>query len=486
MAYQIPCAESCIDFINRFCYTYDPRKKEDKVIPFELYKKQEDFIRWLWDRYNNKEDGVVDKCRDVGATWCVMAFFVWLIIFFKNVSLGVYTYKGDECHKLGDTSTLLEKAIFIIRYLPHQFKSGIESKHMSIQNNLTGSDISGSSGDNPGRGERRSIFFKDECAFYPHAELIEASTLETSDCKIDVSTHKGTDTVFYNKVNSGSILVFEFDWWDVPGHTQEWYNKKRQDAEDQGLLHVFRREIDRDAAGSIESVIIPSVWVNSARRHKIKKTGRIIAAMDVADEGKDTNALCVIDGNCPIFVDEIGGFDPGDATDRFFWKAVKLKADEFRYDCIGVGAGVKVRLKEIIANLPDDHPAKKIKLIGWSAASDVMRPKEMEFQDTINEKLFENAKAQAWWKAREEFRHTCRYTEKKDHDESKIVNLSEIEKTQKGKKLRLQLSQPQLSLSSRGKIIIKKKPGGTKSPNLADAYIIARAEVKSWLKWESF
>ena len=58
--YHIPCVESCIDFINRFVMTFDPRKQE-QIIPFELFAKQEEFIKWLWDRLQKKDNGVVDK-----------------------------------------------------------------------------------------------------------------------------------------------------------------------------------------------------------------------------------------------------------------------------------------------------------------------------------------------------------------------------------------------------------------------------------------
>ena len=96
-AYHYGCADAVIDFINRFCFTFDPRNIDDREIPFELFDKQEKYIRWLWDRYENREDGVVDKCRGVGMSWMNAAFSVYLLIFQTSVTVSMYTYKADEC-----------------------------------------------------------------------------------------------------------------------------------------------------------------------------------------------------------------------------------------------------------------------------------------------------------------------------------------------------------------------------------------------------
>lgn len=513
--YSIPDINSCLDFINRFCFTYDPRNKIDKVLPFELFPKQIDFISWLWDRYVKRENGIVDKCRDVGATWCVIAFYVWLILFHDNVSCGLFTYKASECDRLGDISTLFGKIRFLLKRLPRLFISGIESNLMYIKNVINDSDIAGASGDNPGRGGRRTIFIKDESAFYQHAEMIEASLSETSDCIIDVSTHAGTNTVFYNKISSSIIPVFTFDWWENPNHSQEWYDKKKEQAMAEGLLHIFKREIERDPNASVESVVIPSEWVSSTKKSDIKNNGKIIAALDVADEGADTNALSIFDGNELIYLDEWSEGDTAETAQYAFWKAIEFNCDEFRYDNIGVGAGVKAhirimreKLKESLEILKTEFSIEKdmkkrlsigieikeikksldMKIKGWSASGKVIRPEESDFHDKFNNLLFENAKAQAYWKLRDEFRHSYRYVNGKECDKSKVLYFGEDIKKDyinKFNKLLRELSQPQHKLSASGKIIIDKKPKGTKSPNLAESFMIARAEIEeTWISWD--
>lgn len=483
VSYHYGCAENVIDFINRFCFTYDPRKQENREMPFELFDKQEKYIIWLWGRYIGRRDGVVDKCRGVGYSWLNAVFAVYLLLFQNSVTVSMYTYKADECHKLGDMDTLLEKMIFVINNLPKEFTEFVEPKHMQIKNINNGSIIVGKSGDNAGRGGRSSIFFLDECAFYPRAESIEASVSRNSDCKIWGSTHNGTNTLFYRKCTSGINEVFTFDWWEIPLYNQEWYDKEKQKAEAEGTMHVFKQEVERDASASVDSVVCPSDWVTSSSRNDLKNTGLKIASLDPANEGSDTHGFVAMDGNSVVYVDESAEGDVGDATDKYFWLAVDLDCEQFRYDPIGVGAGVQVRVKEILEQLKKDKniseerkkKANTIEVIPWSASGKVIRPKAKDYQNKANGDLFENAKAQAWWKAREEFRNTFRKNNNKDFDATQLVHIDK-NLNDKIDKLIRELSQPRYKLSSSGKLMIDKKPKGTRSPNIADAYIICRAE----------
>lgn len=481
--YSIPYneVESCIDFINRFCWTYDPRLPKSKTIPFELYPKQVDFIIWLFERYKKQEDGCVDKCRDVGATWCFIAFSIFLLLFRNNTSIAFFTFKASECHTIGKMGTLFEKANFIIENLPELFKGPIETKLMLITNHQTKSVIVGASGDNPLRGDRQTIIFKDESAFYEQAESIEAAMSKSSDCKIDISTHAGTNTLFYQKTISGEIPMFTFDWWENPKHNQEWFDKEKKKYYANGLIHIFKREIERNPLASVENILIPAEWTHSAKVCDKIITGKKISSLDVADEGTDMNAQIIFDGNTPLFLDEWSSPDPNETARRAFWNAVKYNCDEFRYDNIGVGTGIKaglnIILEELNKNVIKNAQILKMNIIGWSASGKVVRPDDFDYDEKRpNKDFFENAKAQAYYKIRDEFLHTYHYQNRQPHDSSKLINFSKIIDHPLFIKLMAELSQPLQKLSASGKIIIDKK-AKSKSPNLADAYMIGRAEI---------
>lgn len=482
--YTLPIHEACIDFVNRFCFTYDPRKKDDKVIPFILFPQQVKFIEWLWKCLVNKNDGIVDKCRDVGATWCFCAFITWILCFQRNYSIGVFTYKESECDRRGDISTIFGKIRFMISKLPPIYKNRISDKHMYIRNEDTQTDIAGASGDNPGRSGRRTIFIKDEAAFYERAEDIEASLSETSDCIIDVSTHRGIDTLFYRRIEAGETDTFIFNWWDNPTHTQGWYDKKKAKAQSEGLMHVFKREIERDPYGSLESVIMPMSWLNMVVENKDYGEGKKIAALDVADEGLDTNALVITNGNNLIYLEEWGEGDTGKTADKAIWIAVEYGCDEFRYDAIGVGSGIKARIRQIKEENPGHKALNKIKIHGWNASGEVMRKNECDYNDMENGRFFENAKSQAYWKVRDYVYHTyCKMVGER-HNEANIISFDGIKDNPKRLKLMAEMSQVQKRSSSKGKIMIEKKPKGKKSPNLCEAYVISQAEIID-NTWES-
>lgn len=496
-AYHYGCGEAAVDFINRFCFTMDPRRLKDRVLPFELFEKQEEYIMWLWDRYINREDGVVDKCRGVGMSWMNAAFAVYLLIFQESVTVSMFSYKAEEVHTLKDIDTLIEKCIFIVSMLPPLFREGVVDKHMRVNNMKNGSIIAGKSGLDAGRGGRSSIFFLDECSKYPNAESIEAAVSQNSLCKIWGSTHNGTNSLFYRKTTSGANPVFVIDWWTIPMYDQEWYESEKAKAEAEGTMHVFEQEVERNAGASVENVVVPSAWVNSAKRNKDIITGRRIGALDPANDGGDTHGFVVIDGNHLLVAEESGEGDPGDATDIYFWLCVDMDCDEFRYEPTGIGVGVSQRIKEIKIEIKDKlndpkttqeekdrfKKALDMTIVAWNPGGAVMRPEETDFGEKKNKVLFENAKAQAWFKVRYEFNQTFRAMNGKTYEPGNLMSFPE-ELTLKMNKMIMEISQPQYTTSKSGKTMIDKKPKGTKSPNLGDAFMIARAEVApTWMEW---
>ena len=60
------------DFISDWGVTYDPRnagRNLPTTMPFVLFPRQDDFVDFLLDCLNAGENGLVEKSRDMGATW---------------------------------------------------------------------------------------------------------------------------------------------------------------------------------------------------------------------------------------------------------------------------------------------------------------------------------------------------------------------------------------------------------------------------------
>ncbi len=476
------------EFIKHFAVTYDPRVKGDfpKTMPFVLFPIQEKFIHFLEDCRVSDECGLVEKSRDLGASWVACAYSVWLWIFKDGIAVGWGSRKEMLLDRIGDMSAIFPKMRVIIENIPKEFLPGGFNRQehlpfMRLLNQETGASITGESGDGIGRGGRTAITFVDESAHLERAELVEASLGDNTRCQIDISSVNGSANVFYRKRMAGEIWeadhniepgitrVFIMDWSDHPEKTQEWYDRRRLKAEREGMLHVFAQEVDRDYSASVEGILIPAKWVKSAVGLELEDSGMVFGGLDVADEGGDKHALAIRKGPVlkGLYSWPLG--DVGVAGRRAFAVCKENSVNELWYDSIGVGAGVKSE-----ANIQDPKP--KFDILPWCASAKVLYPKARiipgDKDSPTNNDFYENLKSQGAWELRGRFRRTYRHVVHGEHYEPCDM-ISIPRDIPEREALITELSQPTYSHSRAGKIIIDKKPNGAKSPNLFDAVVQA-------------
>lgn len=209
-----------IDFINHWCVTVDPRKAEAfgalaGIMPLILFQRQAELVQFVYECLDAKQNGLIEKSRDMGATWVCCAISVHLWLFRPGMDIGWGSRHKDLVDRMGVTDSIFEKIRILIRGLPRMFwPTGFDPSpttghmfYMRILNPETGSSITGEIGDNIGRGGRKGVFFKDESAHYEHAEMIEAALMSNTDCQIDISSVNGLGNVFHRKRESG------VDWY---------------------------------------------------------------------------------------------------------------------------------------------------------------------------------------------------------------------------------------------------------------------------------
>jgi phage terminase large subunit len=486
-----------IEFIEHWCDTIDPRNAgTDKPtrLPFILFPRQKELVAFLRACLAAESSGLVEKSRDMGATWICCAFSVWLWLFWPGASVGWGSRKEQLVDHIGDLDSIFEKIRVLINYLPEELlpEGFARKEHMSymrVVNPQSGATITGESGDNIGRGGRKLIYFKDESAHYEHPESIEAALTDNTRIQIDISSVNGLGNVFHRRREAGiewypgspaipnKTNVFVFDWCDHPEKTESWHEARKQKAEDDGLLHIFYQEVERNYSASVEGIIIPAEWVKSAIDAHVKipgmEEGSWSAALDVADGGGDRNALAKRKGVLLNYVQQWGERDTGVTARRAVDACSMHKGIEVQYDCIGVGSGVKAETNRLVDEL---LMPKDMRFVPWNAGAEVLYPEGRVVEDDkdspINKDFYANLKAQAWWDLRRRFEKTHRMlTEAKTSyppDElisidSKLPLLRELQK---------ELSQPTMGRSARMKLLVEKMPEGTRSPNLADAVVM--------------
>ena len=493
-----------IEFITDWIDTYDPRNAGKPGMltrmPFLMFPRQKKMIKFLQAILEGEEEGLIEKCRDAGATWLCVAFSIWLWLFWGEVTIGWGSRKEIYVDKLGVIDSIFEKMRQVIKGLPPEFLPvGFNEKdHMTfmrIINPETGATIIGEAGNNIGRGGRTRIFFVDEAAHIEQAELVEASLGDNTRCRVDISSVNGIGNVFHRKRESGvewnegtaipdKTNVFIFDWRDHPGKTQEWYDKLKKKREDQGLGHIFAQEVDRDYSSSVEGIIIKPEWVDAAVDAHIKlgiqPTGRRMSGLDVADEGLDRDALVSRKGILVDFAQSFKFADPGALTRHAVGLSPTDELVEIFYDCIGVGAGVKSEANRLRA---EGLISDRLSFHKWDASSSVLFPDENivegDKETPLNKDHYQNVKAQAWTEVGRRFYWTWQaVTQGVIIDPDLIISLcSQMDNLHT---LKRELSQATSKLSTATmKVVVNKAPDGTKSPNVADAAIMSLFPIKT-------
>jgi phage terminase large subunit len=478
------------DFVRDWGMTYDPRNIErglPATIPFIPFARQVEMMKWIHDHWRASKDGVVPKSRDTGASWVAIALSCTLCLFNEGMAIGFGSRKEEYVDKLDSPKSLFYKARVFLTNLPAEFRGGwTREKHgafMRLTFPETGAVMTGEAGDNIGRGDRVAIFFVDESAHLERPQLAEEALSATTNCRIDLSSVKGAGTPFSVKRRTWPAEdVFTFHWRDDPRKTEAWYENLKRTKDPT----VIAQEYDIDENAAVEGVVIPSQWVQAAIDAHIKlgiePTGKRTGGLDVADEGKDLNAFA---GRLGILLQSCEAWSGKESdiygtTENAFDICDTHDIGSFRYDADGLGAGVRGDARVI-----QETRERQVEVTPFRGSAAVLDPDnkiptidndpERDKEERTNKDYFQNAKAQAWWHLRLRFLRTYRAVvlghPVTDPDELISISSGIPELT----KLTTELSQPTFSENGAGKIQINKTPDGTRSPNYADAVMIAFA-----------
>jgi phage terminase large subunit len=351
------------DFCEDWMSTSDPRNAErglPVVVPFLLFPKQRDYLGWLRDRWLGREDGLVEKSRDVGASWLTAAFAVWMFTFHPNTVFGIGSRKEVYVDAGGNPASIFWKVRMLLDTLPQElqpkgFDMRAHSAHMRLVNPENGAAIVGEAGDSIGRGNRTSCYLLDEAAFLERPELADAALSQTSNCRISVSTPNGAGNVFFRKRHGGKIKVFTFDWRDDPRKDIAWYRHQCE------ILDpvVIAQEVDRDYTASVSNSFVPGVTVTAAQLRgpmDVNAMGPVIVGVDPARFGDDSTAITFRQGRMVFPQIVFGKADVVDVAGRVT-DAIRLwpeRVSQIAVDTIGIGAGVADVLRRTFGDIVQD------------------------------------------------------------------------------------------------------------------------------------
>lgn len=230
-----------------------------------------------------------------------------------------------------------------------------------------------------------------------------------------------------------------------------------------------------------DKAIIKRSWLEAAiDAHKvlgIEPTGINRVGFDVADDGGDRNASVSTRGVVATHIEEWKGLENEllKSCSRVYKTAQQHKA-QIDYDAIGVGASAGAKFQEL-NDLPENK-RNQVEFHKFNAGGKVLNPDKEYQPGVINKDHFANLKAQTWWSVADRLRMTYQAVrEGVTVDPSDIISISS--ECDYLEKLLTELSTPHRDFDNSGKVKVESKKDlekrDVKSPNLADAFVMAYA-----------
>lgn len=202
------CKDDPLFFFDHFLWTFDPRAKRDRQnVPFIPYPYQRELIMWMHRSILETQgtpEGrnlLVEKSRDMGASWCMLGYFLWNWLFHEGSFL-ILSRKEEEVDKRGDMDTPFEKIRYMLYRLPKWLipKGFIEREHdkFLLLKNPKGGEIAGESANpNAGRGGRKLAVLFDEQQSMGNDDASYRACAQTTNVRISVGTPAGPVGKYY-------------------------------------------------------------------------------------------------------------------------------------------------------------------------------------------------------------------------------------------------------------------------------------------------
>lgn len=229
-AVRLMCKQDLLFFINSFVYQYNPLLKSEKerVGPFVTWPYQE---RALTDRPNGilwciekDRTAVVEKSREMGASWLFLIVEDWLCIFHRHIQT-LNISRNAQAVDSASKNSLFPKIRFIHKYLPRWLTGPITSREFNLGFEKTGSEITGeASTGSSGAGGRASLILVDEFSEIREAAKVRQNTASIAECRLFNGTHLDVGTEFYQLTQTPEIVKIQMHWTRHPRKNRHLYS----------------------------------------------------------------------------------------------------------------------------------------------------------------------------------------------------------------------------------------------------------------------
>lgn len=273
------CKEDPIFFFNYFAWTDDPRSDSDEqTMPLIPYEYQVEFILWLKKLIEDtigtgeRRNGLVEKTRDMGASWIVCVFLLWWWRF-RNGKFMFLSRKEEEVDVRGDLDTPFEKMRWSLRQwpewmLPPKFDWKYHDKHMLLKNPAGGQIVGESANKSAARGGRNLMTIFDEHPVMGNDEAAWKSAGSSTRVRLSIGTPAGPTGKYYRLATGKDkerVEKVRLHWtihpikaagltYDENGKpTSWWYEQEKEGLSEEEVAG----ELDIDYNASVKGIVYP-------------------------------------------------------------------------------------------------------------------------------------------------------------------------------------------------------------------------------------
>lgn len=231
------CSQDIFFWINTFVYQYNPNTIGPgslEIGPFITWDFQEEAVRAILYCIEERKDLVIEKSREMGASWLCLLIMDWFLLFHPWKKFLVISRNEEAVDRPGDPDCLFWKLDFVHDRLPKWMTEGLTRRKHNFENK-NGSTITGqASTGKAGVGGRAFCMFLDEFSQVREDYEVLHRTSDTTGCRIFNGTHLGLDTAFYELTTRVDMKKLRLHWTQHPDKVKGLY----QYDEDAKLVRV--------------------------------------------------------------------------------------------------------------------------------------------------------------------------------------------------------------------------------------------------------
>lgn len=238
------CALDPLFYISGFGYTYDSRSEPFTKLPFILYPFQQEALLKILEAIGS-HDLLIEKSRDMGASWMCILAFEWMWHFAEKLSAPSFlmgSRNEDYVDKANNPKSLFWKIDYFHRHLPSWLMPpGYDRNlHRSVGQILNPANTAVIDGEsttkNFAAGDRRTAILHDEFARVKEGTAVLAASRDATRSRLFNSTPVGVNNAHYD-LSLTDIKKLRLYWTAHPVKGSGLYTTSQE-----GAVEVLRAE----------------------------------------------------------------------------------------------------------------------------------------------------------------------------------------------------------------------------------------------------